>query len=296
MIINLDWGNYKCYRCEEQGTINKLMKIFNLYDLFLDLVSSLNNISLYNLKTLIRNEKTKVEDLTAPDINSNQDLIVKEFVREHNLKPIDTIKEARDYALSRVYNNVNEIDNYMTDDKYIYAPIIMDDLIVAYMGRLYIKNKKFGRYNMKTIRRDKPLIGFYDDVINNMATNSIYLTEGYFDSFAINYAMSNYVSMCMFGKNKGKSIADFIAGKFPSNTKIYITFDSKKKDNEIYNANRLLGQHLIKYFPNVNIIELSNEDPSDILDKYGVFKLQQELTKATPYFKYAIMNSKIKKG
>lgn len=296
MIINLDWGNYRCYKCEEHGSISKLMKIFNLYDKFLDLLTSLNDISIYNIKTMLRNNNAEQETLEVKVDEISNDNIVKNFITQNNMVSINEIKEAKKYALKRVYNNANEIENYMADKNYIYIPIIMDDLIVAYMGRLYNKKDNYARYNMKVVRKSPCLIGFYDEVINNMSTNSIYLTEGYFDSYAINYAMGNYVSMCMFGKNKGKSVVNFISDKFPSNTKIYITLDSKKKDNDIYTSNRILGEHLIKYFPSVNIIELSDEDPSDILDKYGVFKLKEELSKSTPYLKYAIMNSKIKKN
>ena len=106
----------------------------------------------------------------------------KKFLKERS---INEIKEARKYALKRVYNNMSEIENYMADKNYIYIPIIMDDLIVAYMGRLYNKKDNYARYNMKVVRKSPCLIGFYDEVINNMSTNSIYLTEGYFDSYAM---------------------------------------------------------------------------------------------------------------
>ena len=82
MIINLDWGNYRCYKCEEQGSISKLMKIFNLYDKFLDLLASLNDISIYNIKTMLRNNNAEQETLEVKVDEISNDNIVKNFITQ----------------------------------------------------------------------------------------------------------------------------------------------------------------------------------------------------------------------
>ena len=53
---------------------------------------------------------------------------------------------AYEYALSRVFNNEDEIANYLVDDLYIYIPIINNDKIVSYLGRRYIELPTIPRY------------------------------------------------------------------------------------------------------------------------------------------------------
>lgn len=291
MIINLDWGNFRCYKCGYTGSLYKLMDEFNIKENYLNLISNLSNVSLYHLQTLIRNNNI-INETVNDDFNKKEDNIVNDFIKKYGLININKIKDARNYALSRTFNNENEIESYLADDKYIYIPIIVNETIVAYMGRLYMKNNNLPRYVTHVLKKDIPMIGFYDEVVNNISTNSLYITEGYFDSLAINYSMANFISICMFGKSKAKTVTDFIADKFPNNTNIYITLDSKVKDSNINKDIINIGKYLSKIYSNIFVVELSNEDPSDILNKYGAFALKKELSKkVTPFLKYIIMNS-----
>lgn len=289
-VINLDWQNAYCFRCGKHLSLFKYFKELNLDNDFFDLLQSLSNLSLYDLQTILKSNTAKVETETEEVIDDDAEL-AKEFITKNGLFSIEKMNIAKKYALSRVYNNENEIESYMADDKYVYVPIVVNNTVVAYMGRLYIgsDNNNFPRYNMKTLRTDIPAIGFFDEVSSNISTNSIYLTEGYWDAYAINYAMSNYVSMCMFGKGKIKNVIEYISGAFSRGTNIYITLDSKNKDKKIVENILDVGDCVVQYFPNTYVVELSNEDPNDVLNNYGSLALKEDLErKITPFVRFKL--------
>ena len=144
------------------------------------------------------------------------------------------------------------------------------------------------KYIIHTFNKDVPLIGFLDEVINNMSSNDLYITEGYYDSYAINYAMTNYVSICTFGKNKVKNIKRIVK-YFPENTNIYITLDSIVKDPAIINDTYKMGDELNKYFTNMYVVNLDEGDPAEILEKNGPLYLKKSLKEnIIPYVKYKI--------
>lgn len=288
LSLNLDWGNFKCFKCGESGSLLKYLKQYDLDYQYIELLSSLSSISSYDIQTLLKSNKIIRSLEENENINAKK---VKEFIKENNLLPIKKLKIAKKYALNRVANYEEEIENYYADDKYIYIPLTHDDEIVSFVARLYIENDNFPRYKMHTINPKKIPIGFYDEVLNNFSTNSIYITEGYFDSFSINYAFSDFVSISLLGKNKIKSIEPFISNNFPNNTKIYIVLDSIKKDKKIILDNIKIGNELIKSFSNIYICSLDEDDPSDILKKYGSFYLKEQLEKkALPFIKYKLFN------
>lgn len=291
LLINIDTGFFKCFRCGESGSLLKLFNHLGIKQEFIELISSLSNITQFNLsnlfKTAIANKHANVEDDTDKDSK-----IAAEFINRNGLLPIKQLPNAYKYALSRTYNNKTEVESYYADDKYIYIPIVTDEKLVSYMARLYINVDNAPRYIIHPILKNVTQIGFYDEVISNISTNSIYITEGYFDSLAINHAMSNYVSICTFGKGKIISVIEAMHEVFPNNTKIYLTFDSPVKDKDIIKQNISFGKKIIKYFPNLYIIELPDLDPSDVLAQQGSLALRGILTDcAIPFLKYLVKHS-----
>lgn len=295
LTVNLDWGNFKCFKCEESGSLNKLLKYIHLDVEFVDLLNALTSMSLYDIKTILKSNS--IIHKSETEIKNENAIKVKKFIEMHGLLNIRKMKSAYNYALKRTYGNLNEVESYLADDKYIYIPISTNDDIIAYMGRRYIDLETIPRYNMNVIEPDKPMIGFLDEVASNLSSNSLYISEGYFDSYAINYAFTNYVSICTFGKGNVAGSMSELTKTFPTNTQIYLTLDSPKKDKEIYSSIMNFGKKLIENFSNVFVIELEESDPADLLSKYGAIELKNLLLKnRTPYLKYAILNSTKRKS
>lgn len=290
LVINLDWGNFKCFKCGTSGSIMKLLQHLNAADEFSSLLSSLSNITAFDLKSLIKSDS--VISVFSPD--REKDEVVKEieqFIKDRGLVSVDKIKEAKKYALKRTFNNKNEIESYLADDRYIYVPIIMHEKIYAYMGRRYVEDENIPRYYHKIFIRDEPLIGFLDEVTSNVTTNDLYITEGYFDAYSINYAMTNYVAVCIFGKNKKYTIPK-LPKYFSNDTNIYLTLDSITKDPNIIEDNLVLGEELSKYFTNVYIVDLKEGDPSDIMKTKGSLYLRKVLkNNVIPFIKYKIIHT-----
>lgn len=289
LVINLDDGYYKCFRCGRTGSLLGIYNEFGVRNEFINLLSSISNVNQFSLVSLLRTAHVNSKTTNIEKETSNE---ANEFIQNNGLLPIKKLKTAYDYAMSRTYNNAVEVDSYYADDKYIYVPIVVDDTIVSFMARLYLDVEKCPRYIIHNVVKDSKLIGFYDEVLSNIASNSIYITEGYFDSLAINYAMSNYVSVCTFGKSKILSVIDELNKVLSNNTKIYLTFDSEVKDKNIVKENIKYGKEIIKKFPNLYIVELPDEDPADILRHKGPLELNRIINdRAIAYIKYKIKHT-----
>ncbi len=289
LTLNLDWGNFKCFRCGETGSLIRLLKHFNLDNEYIELLASFSNLSNFNIKALLRsNTALREMNVKTKDDTDNK---VKEFIEKNGLLTINKLKSARTYALERVFNNEAEIESYLADDKYIYIPQLMNDKIVSFIGRLYNENTKAPRYSVHQLERNSIMIGFYDDVVTDFTNNSLYVTEGYFDAFAINYSFSCYNSICLFGKNKMKTNLKLLANSLPSNTKVHIVLDSFKKDKTIIKDSLQIGELMIQYFPYTNICELKDDnDPADMLKNNGPIYVKEKLTKSSiPFMKYKIL-------
>jgi len=288
LAINIDWGNYKCFRCGRSGSFIKLFREIGIYEKFSELLTAITDISAFNFQLLCKSNAATIENVDKSQDDDNVNLVAKSFITKRGLMPISRLSIAKSYALSRTYNNLNEIEAYLADDKYIYIPITANDEIVAYVSRLYVNLENLPKYMIHTLNDRVPLIGFFDEVTNNLTTNSIYITEGYFDAYAINYAMSNYVSICTFGKAKQSSILN-IAKYFTPDTKIYLTLDSAKKDPDIVSDTIRFGKILEKYFSNISVVVLDDSDPADILAIHGPLYLKEILIKnAVPFIKYRV--------
>lgn len=289
LTINLDWGNFKCFRCGESGTLFKLLKQFGLVSEFFTLINSLTTLSAFDIKYIFKNNS--VEHIHDDDEDTENSIKVKNFIKSKGLIKISKIPDAYNYAKERVFNNENELDNYLVDDKYIYIPIIQNEQIISYLGRRYIELKNIPRYNFNVIEPDITMIGFLDDVVENMSSNKLYITEGYFDAYAINHTFANYVSICTFGTSKYNTTISSLANYLPRNTNVYLALDSPKKDNKISEVNIKFGKELIKYFSNVYVCTLEDGDPADILKEKGSIELRTQLEKnIIPFAKYHLLN------
>jgi hypothetical protein len=263
--------------------------------MFVELLNSLTNLSLYDIKTLLKSNS--IIHKSETEVKNENAIKVKKFIEDHGLFNIKKLKSAYNYALKRTYGNLNEVESYLADDKYIYIPINTNDDIIAYMGRRYIELDTIPRYKMHILEPNKPMIGFLDEVVSNFSNNILYISEGYFDSYAINYVFANYVSICTFGKSNITSSVSELVKVFPTNTQIFLTLDSPKKDKEIYSSVMNFGKKLIENFPNVFVIELDEGDPAHLLAKYGALYLKKLLIEnRIPYLKYAIINSTKRKN
>ena len=294
LVVNIDWGNFKCFRCGETGVLTKLLKKLNLYSDFINLISSFSSLSVFNIETILKSNV--VENNISQLSESENSKAVKDFIKLKGLISIDKITCARKYALERSYNNKEEIESYLCDEKYIYIPITMNDQVVAYMARLYLNMPEFPRYMFHVIDKKAPMIGFFDQVMGNFSSDSLYITEGYFDAYAINYSFNNYVSICSFGSNKVSSVVSELVKNFSEFTKIYLTLDSLNKDKNIYNHVFKFGNELKQYFPHLYVSVLPDSDPSEILHEKGPMFLKDLLKKSSvSYLKYAVMNADKKK-
>ncbi len=293
MVINLDWANFKCYRCSESGSIIKLFKYYNIEDDFRELLSNFNGLSSFNIQQFFKSG-IALSDY-RPQKKDNTDKKITQFIKDKGLISINKMPKAKKYILERLYNDSNEIESYLVDDKYIYIPLIKNDQVVSFMGRLYVEDERCQKYLMFSVLNDYP-VGFIDDVMSNITSNSLYITEGYFDSFAINYSMANYVSICTFGKGKINNIIKDISKNFSYDTTITLAFDSIKKDKDIYNSNIKFGDKLLKHFTKVYICELPDEDDfSDILKNKGPIILKQILEgHKIPFIKYKLKGNRTK--
>jgi len=286
LIINLDWCNFKCFRCGETGSIVKLFKDLNIYQQFSELLAGFYSLSNFDISTLFKSAAATTYREISNDSTSKE---INAFIKNNGLISVNKLPTAREYALRRAFFNQDEIESYLADDKYIYVPIVIFDKIAAYMARRYIDTDSIPKYIIHTFNKSVPLIGFLDEVVSNMSSSDLCVTEGYYDSYAINYAMTNYVSVCTFGKNKVESIKRVVK-YFPENTSVYITLDSVAKDPDIVRDVCKMGDELGKYFTNVYVVSLDEGDPADIVEKHGSVYLKSCLEKSViPYVKYKVL-------
>ena len=287
LTINIDYGGtFKCFRCGKTGSLYHLCKEIGCEKYFSQLISELSNVSLVNIQNIFKHDNNIVISNNEENNIQNKNI---EFIKKYGLINIKQLPDAYKYALKRVYNNKSEVDKYLADDKYIYIPIITNNKLVSYLSRLYIDVDTLPRYLIHPILKDELNIGFFDDVVSNTSSNSIYITEGYFDSYAINYAMGSAMSICTFGKGKSVNVIQELAKYFPIDTKIYLTLDSANKDKDIIKNNISYGKKIQKTFQNLFIVELPNSDPADILANEGSMRLFNILKDYTiPFVKYAV--------
>lgn len=286
MMINMDWSaKVKCYRCGKSISIFTLAKKLNFYDNFIAFLQTLTSYNILDLKNIIKtNDIIKNVDEINPDNVSLQN-----FIKEHGLLNISKLKLAYKYALSRVYNNKEEVEKYFADEKYIYIPITFEGKVVSFIGRSYIPDVYGRRFKTLTVVPGAQVIGFFDDALDCYGNNCIYITEGYFDAYAINYSMCNYVAISSMGKGKRDCVVQALATYFPASTKIYLALDSVEKDKEIYYSNIDFGKKLITSFESVYVINLPDSDPADILAKNGSLYLKKCLEDNTiPFLKYSL--------
>ena len=294
LLINLDWGNFKCFRCGESGSLIKLARDIGCGEEFLSLLSSITNVNSFNLQTLFRSNSAKlsISDKIELEFKQKNNEEIKEFIHSKSLLPITKMPQAKKYALKRVFNNLAEIESYLADEKYIYIPIINEHQVVAYLARLY-QQIECPRYIMHPIINNYVTLGFFDEIINNMSNNCLYITEGYFDAYAINFALSNFVATCTFGKTKIGSIRK-ISKYLTTSAKIMIVLDSVKADLNIVNDIIKFGNTLSKSFENIYVIQLPYGDPAEYVEKNGSIALKEVLkTNSIPFTKYKLLSKKV---
>lgn len=290
LYINIDWGNFKCFRCDTTGSIFKIMREYNLYDDFYTLIQSFNNeITIEDakeeLKTKKQNKKTNHINLSQ----LNQKII--EFQNKYKTKLIKENNEALTYLKSRIkdIDNIN-IDLFLCDDNYIYIPIINNHLLIMYLGRLYNKNNhKLKRYIVHKFEDDIECIGFLDEFLESN-NNKLYICEGYFDSYSVNQAFNSNISICVFGKYSRKIINSLIK-YLPNDFSIVLLLDSLEKDSNMKNSIDSFYNILSKQFNNISICSLPYSDCNDIYVNQGKEKLKEIIEKNTmSYLKYKILN------
>lgn len=289
LYINIDWGNFKCFRCDTTGSIFKIMKDYNLYDEFSSLIKSYNDkITINDVKNelkIIKKENKKNKSINLSELDKN----IKEFQKEYNIKLLKENKEALNYLKSRLKNidNIN-IDLFLCDDNYIYIPIINNNLLLTYLGRLYKKDSKKKRYIVHKFEENIEIIGFLDEFLETQ-NNKLYICEGYFDAYSVNQCFNNNTAICVFGKYSRK-IVESLTKYLPKDFPIVLLLDSLDKDSNIKNSIDKFYNILSKYFNNISICSLPYSDCNDIFIKEGKEKLKNIIeTNTISYIKYKLL-------
>lgn len=277
LVINLDWGVSKCFHCGVSKPNTTILKHFNLYHEYLELIQDLSNLSLYELLSLIKEDFSNFDNKKI-EITGD---VSREYIKENNLVPVVNIPEALEYAKSRTNNNKQEIFSYYANSRYIYIPIFKNQIIVAFIARKYVDKEYLVRYKyIKLIDSANP-VAFIDEVEANWASDSVYITEGYFDALAINSSFGDYKAVAIFSKSNTSKIIDNFYSCISQESTIIITLDSASKDPAIYENIDQIYNKLKGYFQNINICLLPDHDPSYIFTKYGPKELIRQLENYT---------------
>ena len=291
LVLNLDWGIAKCFRCGTSTSILSFLKKEGLSKEYYDLLQSVSDFSLYELQSLIKKDYVRTKKTT----NENYDFSNK-FIKENNLVPAEKIEEAAKYALARTRKNSNEVSTYYADNNYIYVPIFRNHKIVSFIARRYNNNAMVPRYKIIKLTQNEP-IAFLDEIEENISSNILYITEGYFDSFAINSSFGEFCSIAILSKTGTNTFIEELKEIIPEETNIVIVLDSPNKDRDIFYSIDKLLQKLQENFQNISICLLKEEDPNYIFEKYGKTELINQLKECTinasAYIKKRLLNKKI---
>ena len=289
LVINLDWGVVKCFRCGIATSIFSFLKKVGKLDDYIDFLKDISDLSTYEIQLMAKSEyirtQKKAETIVDPSTK---------YIKDNHLIPAEKIREALRYAATRTRKNVDEISTYYADDKYLYIPIFRNRTVVSFIARCYIEGLGIPRYKVVNFT-DKTPIGFLDEVEENVSSNTIYITEGYFDAFSINTSMRNHCSLALLSKSKRQDTIAELCEAFPPETHFIITLDSAEKDEEIYTAIDRLYNNLKGYFENISICLLDSGDPNSIFMEEGpsalVKKLQENVISAGEYLKRRLLTS-----
>lgn len=275
LVINLDWGIVKCFRCGYATSIISLLKHFNKAEEFYDLLRELTDLSLYELQGLIKKDYVRQQKTTSQitDLSS-------QYIKDHHLFPAETIREAVKYAAKRTRKNIEEVSTYYADLTYLYIPVFRHGSIIAFVARKYVEGFDGPRYKLIKLTDEMP-VAFLDEVEENISSNTVYITEGYFDAFAINSSFGEYCAIALFSKFNKYSLIQELVNALPSETNIVITLDSYNKDEQIYFAIDRLYNKLKGNFTNINMCLLGDNDPSYIFETYGPEELIRQINSYT---------------
>lgn len=279
VTINLDWSNCYCHKCSTSWTLYNFFKEIGSASSFIELLEELTNLSNYDIFSRII--VSNVHDVTSKQKESG----FHKFIKDYGLFPISKLKIPYQYALSRTRNDKQEVSKYYADEKFIYIPITLDGDIKSFLCRSYINLDGSQRYKNISgsisseydLINIKHLMGFQDEVFSNIYSDTIYIAEGYFDSYSINAAFKDYVSICLFGKSLVNGIFEQIQNKISQHKKIVIVLDSAKKDKEIASSIIKLGKLFMKYYSNIYVSQLQSGDPNEIYTKLGKIVLKTEI-------------------
>jgi hypothetical protein len=158
---------------------------------------------------------------------------------------------------------------YYADDQYIYIPIFKNKEIAAFIARLYINDNKLARYKNIQLNTNVSPIAFIDEIEENISSNTVYVTEGYFDAFAINDSFLNYKSVAIFSKSNTSKVISNLTSAIDTETKVVLTLDSLEKDKNILENIDILSNRLKEYFHNVYVCLLQYGDPNYIYVNKG---------------------------
>ena len=276
LILNLDWNTYKCVRCGASGHLVKFFKSSGNFEKVVNYIKS--NLSLDSFTT---------KQYFKSQINvksSSMDEEVKKYIDKKGLVNISKIKTARKYLESRFVGDTLESKSYLCDDKYIYIPLTEDHNIVAYLCRLYIEFPDLPKYIVDRIYDNKITFGYYDEVIDEFSVDCLYLCEGYFDAYAINFVNNKYVAMAILGKSINKNQIEKLKKSIPNATKVVLVLDSQKSSKNISKYVIENCDLLNKYFYNIQVCQLPKEDPNYILKNEGASILKSYLDMYTKSF------------
>lgn len=294
LVLNLDWGIGKCFHCGIAKPIVAITKTLNIHSQYIELLQDITDFSYFDLQTLIRKDLSEIDRKNKIDTN-----LASKYIKENHLSELSKNIEAKEYALRRTRNNFDEIESYYADSNYLYLPIFKNKITVAFIARRYTESKVLPRYKYIKLDDDAKPVAFVDEIEENISTDTVYITEGYFDALAINSSFGDYRAIAIFSKSNTTKVIDNLYPIISPDTKIVITLDSPDKDPYIFDSIDSLYKKMKDYFQNVNICVLKKHDPSYIFTEYGPQELIRQLEESTissvKYIKMRLLNQSDRK-
>lgn len=274
MVINLDWGVVKCFRCGMTAPITAFLRRDRKLYSYYRLLSELSNVPFHDIQILSRRSNIEYQKEHTDEKDQSD-----EFIKDRGLIPIERMRNAYNYALSRTQNKL-EVSTYYADERYIYIPVYMNDKVVAFIARCYIDASRYARYMFHKIVNVTP-IAFLDDVKDNNHISNIYVTEGYFDALAVNSCYNTSCAIAIFGKSDVQESINTLKKNIDQDKQLTLLLDSPRKDPLVGQAIDRLYSKLAGNFDAINICLLPEGDPSSIFESKGSAALSSAISNNT---------------
>lgn len=274
--INLDKGEYHCFRCKAGGTVPYLMVSvdpgFHLprkvaSDEAMAIAKSY--LSAYIKDICIDDLSNYYEDVHTSPVNADIDRMELKGV-----VPFDSddllAKEGRLYWYSRGLSRELAIERSICfgvdgalEGRVVIPCVDIQGEVKSYTARTFIGDDL--RY-LTAKRSDgwdpiKKYVYGLDRVVEHESTQAhIVLVEGVFDAFSL---WNHYYACALFGKSASKEQALKILSQYPSRITILLDPRSRKETKEQAPDPEEVAKYFVNLIPEVRIAVLEEGDPGD---------------------------------